>query len=66
MNVCPNDFKFFKKANKVWKLWDLSISHDIIYEGVVKIWVGFAILSRTILTNGNICEEESESSEGYG
>jgi len=30
-------------------------------EAMVKIWVDFAILSRAMLTNGNICEEESES-----
>jgi len=28
--------------------------------------VGFAILSRMMLTIGNICEEESESWEGCG
>ena len=61
-----NDFKILKKSIEVWKLWDLSISHDIIYEGVVKIWVGFAILSCTMLTNGNICEEELENWEGCG
>jgi hypothetical protein len=23
MIVCPNDLKFLKNANKVWKLWDV-------------------------------------------
>ena len=32
-NVCSNDFKILKKANEVWKLWDLSIPHYIICGG---------------------------------
>ena len=62
--LCLNDFKILKKSIEVWKLWDLSISHDIICGGCGKIWVGFAIFSRMILTIGNICEEESECWEG--
>jgi len=29
-NVWPNGFLILKKANEVWKSWDLSKSHDII------------------------------------
>ena len=64
MNVCSIDFKILKKAIEVWKLWDLSISHDIICGGCGKNLSGFTILSHTMLTNGNIYEEESESWEG--
>ena len=35
-NVWPNGFKILKKANKVWKSWDLSRSHDIIHGGYGK------------------------------
>ena len=35
-------------------------------EAVVKNWVGFVIFLRTMLTNENISEEESESWEGWG
>jgi len=36
MDMCSNDFKIIKKAIEVWKLWDLSISHDIICGGCSK------------------------------
>jgi len=36
INVCLNDFKILKKSIEVWKLWDLSISHDIICGGCGK------------------------------
>ena len=29
-------FKFYKKSNEVWKLWDLSGYHDIIHGGCDK------------------------------
>jgi hypothetical protein len=36
MIVCPNDLKILKIANKVWKLWDLPVSQDIICKGYSK------------------------------
>ena len=63
MNVCSNDFKILKKANKVQKLWDLSISHDIIRGGCGKNLSGF---HNFVTSNENIYEEESESWEGCG
>jgi hypothetical protein len=36
MNVWPNGFQILKKANWLWKSWDLSWCHDIIYGGCGK------------------------------
>ena len=61
MDMCSNDFKIIKKQLKS-ESYEICQYLMISYvEAVVKIWVSFAILSRTMLTNGNICEEESES-----
>ena len=62
-NMCSNDFKILKKSIEVWKLWDLSISHDIICEGCGKILSGFCNFATS---NENIYEEQSESWQGCG
>ena len=53
-------FKIKKKANEVWKLWNLPISCDIISESYgKKIEKVSNILSLTTLTNRSISKKDS-------
>jgi len=42
--------------SKNYEIWQYLMISCV--EAMVKIWVDFKILSCTMLTNGNICEEE--------
>jgi hypothetical protein len=56
-NVRPEDFKILEKMS--YENHDICQYLIVLYaEVVVKIWVGFAKFSRTMLTNGNISGED--------
>ena len=65
--MCVRMILKFKKKQMKSENYDICQYLVISYvDAVVKIWVDSKILSRTMLTNGNIYEEESESWEGCG